>query len=267
MLPSVRKDAGRDVNWPDGLVAFWDFAEGAPPFATRRGCEPFPLRNGAGADVSVIADGPFGQAATFDGTSDYLVVPAADVGALNLSRHGNECSVLAWVKRANASIHFIAGMWQEDDNDPRRQYGLFVSLPMYGGEDQVCGHVSFSGGPTPGYPFSRDYSASLHTVDVNEWRFVGFTYDGAQIISYLDGAADSRPAYTDIQGEMYPKNPYPYPLGLNTSTVSDFTVGAVKLTAGYANFFSGRLGGLAVFSRALSPLEMETIHHEASLAA
>jgi hypothetical protein len=245
-----------ELAWPDGLVAFWDFAGPSPPFTTRGGREPFPLHNGDGANVVSVSDGPFGHAATFDGTSDYLVLPAEDVGALNLSQFGDSCTVVAWVKRANASNHFIAGMWQEDNNDPRRQYGLFVSLPYYGGDDQVCGHVSRSGGPTPGYPYSRDYSATLRTVGLDMWRFVGFTYDGNQIVSYLDGATDSRPTYTDRQGNTYPKNPYRFSLGLNRTSVSDFTVGAVQLTDAMGNFFSGQLGGVAVFSRALSEPEI-----------
>lgn len=55
---------------------------------------------------------------------------------------------------------FLGGIWQENNNDPRRQYGLFVDLPVYGGSEQVAGHVSFEGGATTGYPYSRDYSAN-----------------------------------------------------------------------------------------------------------
>ena len=74
----------------------------------------------------------------------------------------------------------IAGCWQEDDGDPRRQYALFTGLDLYGGKDRVCGHVSRTGGPTPGYPYSRDYAANARPIRNGAWQFAAFTYDGAE---------------------------------------------------------------------------------------
>jgi hypothetical protein len=242
-----------------GLVAFWDFAERRPPFETRAGVGRFPLRNGPGSDVRAMSTGPLGRAADFDGVGDYLVIAAGDVGELHLGRAGDACTVVAWIWRRQPGIHFVAGIWQEDDRDPRRQYGLFVSLPLYGGDQRVCGHVSRMGGPTPGYPYSRDYSATERTVPLERWCCVGFTYDGREALSYLDGRADLRPHYTDPLGNTYAKNPYRFEDGLN-GTAADFTVGAVRLTGAMGNFLDGRLGGLAVYDRPLAPHEMEALH-------
>jgi hypothetical protein len=41
---------------------------------------------------------------------------------------------------------------------------LFVSLPHYNGRDQVCGHISKTGKPTPPFPYSIDYSASKQVL-------------------------------------------------------------------------------------------------------
>tara|TARA_R110000850_G_scaffold202630_2_gene328617 strand:- start:9422 stop:10486 length:1065 start_codon:yes stop_codon:yes gene_type:complete len=151
-------------------------------------------------------------------------------------------------------------MWREDDNDPKRQYGLFLDLPLYGGVNRVCGHVSKTGGASPGYPFSMDYSASARMVNSVKWRFVAFTYDGTKAISYLDGFADSYTDYTDPNGVTYDKNPYLFTDGLNNTSVADFTVGAVELTAGMDNHLAGRIGGIAILDRALTAAEIMSLH-------
>ncbi|WP_139344426.1 hypothetical protein [Rathayibacter sp. VKM Ac-2630] len=45
-----------------------------------------------------------------------------------MAASGDEVSVFALVRRRSEGTGFIAGMWQEDDGDPRRQYGLFIDL-------------------------------------------------------------------------------------------------------------------------------------------
>lgn len=94
---------------------------------------------------------------------------------------------------------------------------------------------------------------------------IGFSYDGSEAISYLDGIADDRPDFTDPpapfgQGLRYSKNPYPFPAGLNRRAVSDFTVGAVLLSRGMGNFFGGEIGGVAIYDRVLKPHEVMDIH-------
>ncbi|OOB91569.1 hypothetical protein B0T42_05420 [Rathayibacter sp. VKM Ac-2630] len=93
---------------------------------------------------------------------------------------------------------------------------------------------------------------------------IGFTYDGTEIRSFLDGVTDLRPTFTERQsplgeGLTYAKNPFHYPDGLNRRSISDFTVGAVRLTGEPGNFFGGQLARLAVWRRALSPAEAMTL--------
>ncbi len=251
------------LAWPSELIAFWDFSEASAPFLAKEGTSTFPLQQGSGASVTVAAEGPFGQAVVFDGSTDFLRLPAASVGELNLSTFGNECTVLSWVKRGSDNVGFIGGMWQEDNAAPKRQYGLFVDLPLYGGDNRVCGHISKTGTATTGYPFAREYSASRRRIQIGtDYRFLGMTYDGSQIVSLIDGLPDSYPTYTDPLGNTYSKNPFLFSDGLNSTSISDFTVGAVKLTAGFGNFFQGNIGGLAVFKKALSTREIMWINRQ-----
>lgn len=241
-----------------GLEAYWDWS-GTTPFRARVGDHT--LAQGEGADVAVVgvSEGPCATALTFDGARDYLIIPAGSEGRLNLGAGGYAaCTVFAWIERDTTTGAIIAGCWQEDDGDPRRQYALFTGLDLYGGKDLVCGHVSRSGGPTPGYPYSRDYAANVSPIQNGTWQFTAFTYDGTDVRAYLGPVFEPRPSYTDIAGATYAKNPYRFTAGLNTAPC-DFTVGACKLTFGMWNFFRGRLGPLGIYSRALSLAELTTL--------
>lgn len=246
----------RDPPTQPELIAFWDWT-GATPFVSQVGGHT--LVDGAGSSVTISDAGPSGKAATFDGSSDYLVIPAASVGSLNIGGNGsNQVTICAWVDRDETGISFIAGCWQEDDADPKRQYGLFVDLPEYGGDERVCGHVSFTGEPTPGYPFSRDYSANMRPFNNSRWEFIAFVCNNIDVRSYLNCMLDIRPSFTDNEGQTYSKNPYLWTDGLNP-TPCDFTVGAVKLTAGMSNHLQGKIGPLSVYRGALSLAEVTAI--------
>jgi hypothetical protein len=54
------------------------------------------------------------------------------------------------------------------------------------------------------------------------------------------------------------KNPYYYPDGIGDNG-SDFTVGAVQLKAGMGNFFKGKIGAIAIFDRALTDTEIDSL--------
>lgn len=255
----AHRKAGRAVlPVVTGLEAYWDWT-GGDPFQSKFGNHL--LQQGAGSSVSIVdvEDGPVARAIVLDGATDFLVVPAASVGRLNLGGTGySACTVFAWVERDDSDAGFVAGCWQEDAGDPRRQYGLFTDLAEYGGDEQVCGHVSQTGDVTPGYPFSRDYSANTRAIDNSRWQFVAFTYDGALVRSYLGPVFDARPSYTDGLANTYSKNPYSFAPGLNAAAC-DFTVGAVKLTGGMDNFFSGKIGALGIYHRALSLAELTSL--------
>ncbi len=249
----------------DGLVAVWDFKE--KPGSSRKayGKGKFPLMEVNGK-VERINDGPLsGYSALFTGAA-YMSIANADTEELNIYGQNQGVTVIAWIKWRGGT-GFVGGMWNEYQDGGKRQYGLFVSLPHYNGADQVCGHISNVGKPTPPFPYSIDYSASNQKVKKDEWQCVAFTYDGKWIKSYLNGAFEAREpelinntkgfeGYQD--GITQSKNPYHYPDGIGNNG-SDFTVGAVLLKSGMGNFFKGQIGGLAVFNRALNDGELATL--------
>jgi hypothetical protein len=244
-----------------GIVAFWDFSEGRAPFCSKAGNGAFPLVNGAGSKVQKGTAGPLGSSIILNGTSDYLTLKADSVGALNIGKSGNNVTVIAWFKRTNSSAtSAIAGMWVEDDAAPGRQYALFVDLPVYGGDNKVCFHVSKTGGNSPNLPYSRDYSANGTSENSNIGEFIAGSYDGAKAISYIEGRFESYTNYTEPgaptgEGLTYDKNPYIFTLGLNNRDV-EFTIGAVSTTSGYSNFAAGEIACVAVFNETLTQAQI-----------
>lgn len=248
----------------ENLVAYWDF-DGDNPFTSKGGTQQHtlsPVGNVALCDGGVVSE----KSIYLDGKS-YLFIPYKETGTLNVKN--NQVTVLAWVKKdLNSKIGFVAGMWNEYQDGGKRQYGLFVSLPFYNGPDQVCGHISKTGAPTPPFKYSIDYSASAQKVPFEEWALVGFTYDGTYIRSYFNGEFKARdpelikhtkgkPGYPN--GLVQSKNPYYFPDGIGDNG-SDFTVGSVLLSRGMGNFFKGYINSIAVFDRALSHAEMKQIY-------
>ena len=259
---NTRSDVVKRMESVPNLVAYWDFA--GEEYLTSKGFSAT-LRSQGESMPTLVEQGPLsGRSLHFDG-DDYLYIPYAETGALNVK--SGQVTVIAWVRWTAEQIGFVGGMWNEYEDGGKRQYGLFVSLPHYNGRNQVCGHISRTGKPTPPFPYSIDYSASRQTVPANEWCAIAFTYDGEYIRSYFNGEFEPREEElidhtTGFEG--YPeglrqvKNPYYFPDGIGDNG-SDFTVGAVFVNKRIGNFFKGEIGGLAVYDRALTAEEVEMI--------
>ena len=242
------------------LVAFWDFQDslGKPVAGSAKEVRLQPI-----GKTNFVNEGPIsGHSLEFDGQTAYWQIPHANSGKLDIKT--NAVTVIAWVQWYGGT-GFVAGKWNEYADGGKRQYGLFVSLPYYNGDSQVCGHISKKGGPTAPFPYSIDYSASPEKVNQGEWTCVAFTYDGTEIKSYYNGVFTARaaelikrtagflPAHPN--GITQVKNPYRFTEGMGNNG-SDFTVGAVQLKKGMGNFFKGKIGGVAVFDVALSEADM-----------
>lgn len=267
-LPVKNKNSAlvSKIKSTSGLVALWDFKEpaGKPRKAVGKG--KFPLTEHKGP-VHRASEGPLSGYSALFRDSAFLSLPNAQTGKLNIHGKNQGVTVMAWVKW-EGQTGFVGGMWNEYASGGKRQYGLFVSLPHYNGADQVCGHISWTGKPTPPFPYSFDYSASKQKVAKGTWQFVAFTYDGQYIRSYLNGKFETREpepiSHTKgfagyPEGAFHSKNPYYFADGMGNNG-SDFTVGAVLLARGMGNYFRGQIGGLAVFDRALSAEEIERLH-------
>ncbi|RYY26591.1 MAG: LamG domain-containing protein [Chitinophagaceae bacterium] len=237
------------IHIPD-LICYWDF-DHLDMFTSKGRCA-YTLLEGNGK-VDSTDEGVLSNSSVRIRESQFLYIPRALCAELNIHGKQGAVSVLAWVKRKPKSYsqcEAIAGMWNETNK--LRQYCLFLNIQLYDSADQVCGHISGVGGPTPGEKWCVDVSIGQTAVLYDEWSFVAFTYDGKSIRSYLNGEFDKRDHM----------NPYSYPEGIFDAgeNGSDFTVGAVHRGGEMGNYFVGDLGGLAIFDRALSAGEISSIH-------
>ncbi|MEM6284972.1 MAG: LamG-like jellyroll fold domain-containing protein [Chloroflexota bacterium] len=229
-------------NAPGPLV-LWDFLSETPMVSC--GAEPYTLT--PATDISLINTGLHLK------RGQWLRIPRADCPALNISGENAQVSVIAHIKRLpqppTYDCETIAGVW--DESRKMRQYCLFLDLPIWDSKDQVGGHVSSHGGPTPGYKYCMDAAIGATTVQFDTWHTVGFTYDSAYARAYLDGALDTRDG----------RNRFHYPHGLfdGGENGADFTVGAVSRSGEPGNFFHGTIRALAVYTRALTDTEMRTL--------
>lgn len=231
-----------------GLVSFWDFQEPAGEARVDLGAHAYRLREAAGP-VARVDGGVFGPYAAFLQRGDFFIIPRKECPALDLSGAGAQVSVVAWLQRhrkREVQCEAVAGMWNETAK--QRQYGLFLDLRIHQAGDNVAGHVSATGGPTPGYPWCMDAAIGAGYLTYFDWHCVAFTYDGNFVRAWLDGRLEPRVGF----------NPFAYPYGISERGVAgaDFTVGGVHRGGEMGNWFTGRLGGLAVYSRGLDAGEI-----------
>ena len=232
-----------------GLVSCWRFAEDAARFVAAAG-EDYVLE-AADGPLKCLTDSaaPLGGTALQIDEGQWLRIPRRACPLLDIHGPAGQLTVVAWIKRrrkSNTECEFIAGQWNESGGN--RQYGLFLNIGVWQERDQVCGHLSHVGGPTPGYKYCIDGAMGATPVPWDEWVCVAMSYDGQAGYAWLNGALDLRPGL----------NPYPLAGGLHDGGAvgSDFTVGAVHRGGEMGNFFCGLLAGLAVYRRALTPAEI-----------
>lgn len=282
-LTAATKDTAfvnRILNIPD-LVCLWDFSEPAGDDKVSIGPNAYSLKEGDGRiDIGREDEGPLsGYSADFGSSGSYFYIERDSCPELNISGPDAKVTVVTWIKRKtknkgdgwnrDSDIQAVAGMWNEYDS--LRQYCLFLDLRIWDSFGQVCGHVSNIGGPSPHYEWCMDASIGETVVPVNEWTTIGFTYDADSALakSYLNGVLDVRMDYIGaayildewVEEEWISRNPYYYPGGLfdGRDDGADFTVGGVYRSGRMGNYFAGLMGGLAVFSRALTDSEMVLI--------
>jgi hypothetical protein len=252
--PTPRRQAliSSDPRSFPGLVSFWDFKTRLPQGAwpASAGANPYTLLEQAGPLSTVEDDkAPLGGNPLELPEGKWLAIPRPHCPGLDIHGKEGHLTVMAWIKRGQTlkpGCEFIAGQWNETNLG--RQYGLFINIRTWNGSDQICGHLSTTGGPTPGFKYCYDGPIGKTPIDRETWHCIGMSYDGRQGYAWLDGFLDEQPRI----------NPYLLPGGLHDGgpAGSDFTVGAVDRDGQVGNFFAGRIAGVAVYNRCLSPAEI-----------
>jgi hypothetical protein len=198
----------------ESLIAFWDFSEeaGNPRVSksfTRT--KEYLLLEGGGK-IQKIHEGPIGDSSADISDSTWFYIPRNSLGALNIFGKDGHVTVIAWIrKESHKSWQAIAGVW--DESRLKRQYYMFLNahskthydeMVRYPASGLLHGHISATGGKSPGQVAWISYSSSGDSVPENEWTCIAITYDGKEIKSYINGKL-SASEFT---------NPFPYEEGI-----------------------------------------------------
>ncbi len=230
-----------------GLVCFWDFGSDEP-FQSKLALD-YKLKPANDLLERIVLNG---ESCVYFEEGAYLDIPREKCPELNFQGPNSDFTIIAKINRKSKSYEqceTIAGMWNETGK--KRQYCLFLNLMIKESANQVCGHVSYVGGSTPGEKWAMDASIGSTPVPFNEWITVAFSFDGKTAKSFINNRLDSR--------ELL--NPYLFEHELfdGGSEGADFTVGAVHRLGEMGNYFVGGISKLAVYNRALSEEEIKNI--------
>ena len=132
-------------------------------------------------------------------------------------------SLEAWVYKQSSKVDAaVVGSWTSSQN------GAMIWV------DHISGHYRLALGGT-----FANYVDSGQTPAIGRWQHVAATYDGTTARIYIDGTLAASSTYTGSVG------------GSNT-----WRIGAYGSTAG--GFFDGLVDDVRIYSRALSPTEIQT---------
>ncbi len=259
----------RKVIETPGLVAFWDFVQREPDGEKRfvahvaaNSPTNYPLdaanyvkdywgegREATYNDFPLLGRGPFGEAIRIRNEKDasfrpFLFVPRSRLHdtPLDIKGDGKSVTVVVWAIRESGN-HALAGIWHEGTDlkhaattsklkieRGQRQYALFAGLNKAG---SACGHVSENGGSS----FLNKYA--LHKCN--------------SVVQSPEVPADSPADVLDASWQCFAMT---FNHETDELTGGPFTIGRV-IHSSRSVGFTGWIGGVAVFDRALDAVALK----------
>ncbi len=206
---------------PGTVVGAWFFEEG--------GGKTVKDSSGGGNDGTIEGapkwvKGQFGNALEFDGKKDYIIIAHSDT--LNL----NEMTVAAWVHLRS---------YPDDARIITKEEGVVAPWTVYSLQMSGAGESKLEFRPT--INGQRQRVASNEDVPLNEWTHIAATFDGKEVVLYLNGEIDQKAPHA---GEMMQNE-------------KDLWFGASEFWD--PRFFDGLMDDVALFNVALSQDDIKTL--------
>ena len=212
-------DEGSNINLTDGLVAHYEF-EGNADDSSGNG------NNGEEFGGVSYVDGVIGQAASFDGVDDFIMVSDNDLVY-------DTITINAWVKadRINISTgqHIVS---RYEDNE--QSYELY--LPPY--ENRIRYKLAHS------LNNENNIVLDVGAIDVGVWTMVTLIYDIEQ--ETFSGWQDGELLFSESYSKTINKASLPFIVGASRS--------------GDRYFLDGTIDELRIYDRALSAEEVQALH-------
>ena len=174
--------------------------------------------NGTLSGATRSTSGRFGSALSFDGVNDWVTVP--DHNELDLT---TGVTMSAWVNPTALGSVYRTVLMKEQPG------GLIYTLYAGDGTGKPSGHV---------FTTSEQRATGPTNTPVNAWTHLASTYDGTTLRTYVNGTQVASRALTGL---------------LRTST------GVLRIggTSVWPEWFAGRIDEVRLYSRALTPTEIQ----------
>jgi len=214
--------AGQELSiLEEGLVGHWPFDEMSGTMAYDfSGNENHGVIDGATWVTGKVGDG----ALSFDGVSNVVKVPHSPSLVFT-----NQVTIAAWLNLADATAN----------QDAIQKYG--IALCELRDANGIIKNILKLNEQWLSFPYNENADAFL-----NQWHHLALTYDGAQVVNYLDGQIDNTFAQT---GDI----------NIPTAGESDLSFGA---NAPWNDiYFNGMIDDVRLYNRALSASEIENLFH------
>jgi hypothetical protein len=237
---------------------------------------------------------PFGRLSVWLGLQQMLRVRSTFTAAPLLNIHGDNAtlSMVAWVKpshaldnRTTSDFGHLAGIWSEPISV--RTYVMFTPSSSRGRDfpgNHIDAEISRTGGTMqPACRWSTSYALGATSINSSSWYMLAMTFDGSNIRAFVNGSLDYRPPHRLNPSSSPCNETWQNPASVSTWTsrtlpgewgpggapasknVTDFTVAGqrssscadgVKCGGGIGHPWSGLLGGLAIYDRAMGETEL-----------
>jgi Concanavalin A-like lectin/glucanases superfamily/Immunoglobulin I-set domain/NHL repeat len=220
---------------PAGLVSWWP--------GERTGIDIMGTNNGTLVGGVTFGPGEVGQAFEFNGTSDYVSIPASptlDVG------QGPGLTIETWIQPADLSQRRPLVEWNADSPTVNIGVHFWISQGSPYGPGAGCLYANV-----------QDTSGNLHyfasaagILTTHQFQHVALTYDKASGtgIIYLNGVVVAQ----QNLGTFTPETSYPVFIGIRPAG------------DGAGTLFSGAMDEVSLYNRALTPAEIQEIYDAGS---
>jgi hypothetical protein len=231
--------SARAVQLQTGLIAYWNFDEGAGPTAFDTAPSGVSVDNGTLNSTTTgptRVSGQFGKALSFDGVNDYVSIPSST----DLNIGANAVSVSAWV---NLSLlpSGLPGAFGPIYDSASDAYVVYLDK----GNNELRFKVTDAS-----YAAARP-GINTSMLSTGSWHHVAAVFDGAA------GSAGTAKIYWDgLLIDTHTGND-----GTGTGLTANVLAGQVARIGNDSGtaYYSGRLDDLGVWSRALSAAEIAYI--------
>jgi len=212
-----------------GLVSWWKFEGNADD---EKGGNNGDLINDTNCDVNG-ASSKTGKSCSFDGTGDYInLTNTYTIFNFSADPSRGAGTITMWLKSSSQGIlrAFIG--------DFSTNAG-FIKI----NEDSTSNRVSFETSSPDSSMYSVVYENEYPSLDISEWHFYAFVFNGTHMSLHIDG------------GDVVDPPPQPY-----TPDYFDINV----IGRGYSNnrMWNGTIDEVMIFNRTLSQTEIKLIYDE-----